>query len=392
MGLSGTMANLMNSHYDLVRYEPQLKKQVIDLQSHLWSPSAALNTSYFEWKYERNPYFDTPLIYLAMCGGNAVGMRGFFGTEWEGGVPIQKFSALYADDLVIAPEHRNRGLIPKIMSAAFKDLAKRKYQYAINLSAGPMTILSSLATGWRNVGSMQPMRQRSWRVAVRSGRNRLVARLPLLSREIGEIMRQWHEKKRRSLADLDADRVRRTLRDVPWIHFEDAPRCAAMAELVERIGGSGRIRHVRNREYFDWRFQNPLSNYRFLFWEKTRLEGYLVLQEYTSAYANKEVLNIVDWEASCVEVQAELLQAAMKLSADRRSIIWSVSLPRPITTTLEKAGFSIERQPQSATQPRNSLLIRAIGEEQLEVDWFFAGERLLDMKNWDLRMLYSTLG
>jgi hypothetical protein len=319
-------------------------------------------------------------------------MRGFFGTEWEGGVPTQKSIALYADDLVIAPEHRNRGLIPKIMTAAFDDLVKHGFQYAFNLSAGPMTILSSLASGWRSVGSMRPMRQRSWRVAIQSGRERLVARLPLLSREISEIVRQYPARRRWSLADINADRFRHRLSDTPWIHVEDAPRCAPMAELVERIGGCGRIRHVRNREYFDWRFQNPLSNYRFLFWEKTHLEGYLVLQEYTSEYADKEVLNIVDWEASNVAIQAELLQAAMKLSANRRCVIWSISLPRSTITVLEKAGFRLEPEPQSATQPRRSLLVRHVRDEELDRDWLFAGERLLDIKTWDLRMLYSTLG
>ena len=41
-----------------------------------------------------------------------------------------------------------------------------------------------------------------------------------------------------------------------------------MAELVERSGDT-RIRHVRDSQYFQWRFQNPLSRYRYLLrnWE-----------------------------------------------------------------------------------------------------------------------------
>lgn len=144
--------------------------------------------------------------------------------------------------------------------------------------------------------------------------------------------------------------------------------------------------------YFDWRFQNPLSRYRFLFWAKTRLEGYLVLQEYTSAHANKEVVNIVDWEATSVAVQTELLQAAMNLTADRRLIIWSVSLPRQTTAVLDEAGFKLERQPQRVAQPRRALLARPIRNEELDGDWLFAGQPLLDMKSWDLRMLYSMHG
>ena len=382
----------MGSTYEIVCYEPALKGQVIELQSHLWSPSVALNKAYFEWKYERNPYVDAPLIYLAMHNGRAVGMRGFFGIQWEGGIPTQRSIALYADDLVIAPAHRNRGLIPRIMAAAFKDLAKRGYQYAFNLSAGPITLLSSLSTGWRSVGSMQPMCQRSWRVALRSSRDRLITRFPTLSRGINGPLHRPSQRRQRSFADRDTEEFRRTDLHSPSILFEPVPRCSAMAELVERIGGCGRIRHVRDREYFEWRFQNPLSQYRFLFCAKTRLEGYLVLQEYTSAYADREVVNIVDWEATSVAVQRELLQAAVSLTADRRLMIWSVSLPRQATAVLDEKGFKLERTPESATQQRRALLVRSIRDEGPDGNWLFAGQPLLDMKSWDLRMLYSMHG
>jgi hypothetical protein len=100
----------MDSNYEIVRYQPGLKRQVIELQTHLWSPNLSLNTRYFEWKYERNPYVKEPLIYLAMHYGKVIGMRGLFGVQWECGVPTQRFTNLYADDMVIAPEHRSRGL------------------------------------------------------------------------------------------------------------------------------------------------------------------------------------------------------------------------------------------------------------------------------------------
>jgi hypothetical protein len=122
------------------------------------------------------------------------------------------------------------------------------------------------------------------------------------------------------------------------------------------------------------------------------LEGYLVLQEYTSEYADKEVVNVVDWEATSVAVQADLLQAAIRLSAERRLIIWSVSLPRPTTAMLEESGFKLERQPASAAQQIPALLVRAIRDDHLDDEWLFAGQKLLEMKSWDLRMLYSMCG
>ena len=70
-----------------------------------------------------------------------------------------------------------------------------------------------------------------------------------------------------------------------------------MAELAERIGYDGRIRHVRDEQYFSWRFQNPLSEYRFLFWDNGRLDGYLVLYRKVYPPGNDELAYIVDWDA-----------------------------------------------------------------------------------------------
>ena len=159
----------MHSNYEIVRYRPELKRQVIELQTHLWSPDLSLNTSYFEWKYERNPYLKEQLIYLAMHDGKAIGMRGFFGVQWECGVPPMRFTSLYADDMVIAPEHRNRGLMSKIMTFAFEDLAANGYEYAFNLSAGLATLRSSLSMGWRSAGWVRPMRLRSWPTVLQGG-------------------------------------------------------------------------------------------------------------------------------------------------------------------------------------------------------------------------------
>src|SRR6185369_15409913 len=106
------------------------------------------------------------------------------------------------------------------------------------------------------------------------------------------------------------------------------PRCADMAELVARIRTDGRIRHVRDSEYFHWRFQNPLSRYWFLFWSEERLDGYLVLQEYTSDRADRIRLNIVDWEGITPAVQSGLLEAAVVFANNRPLWIWAATLPQ----------------------------------------------------------------
>ena len=159
----------MHSNYEIVRYRPELKRQVIELQTHLWSPDLSLNTSYFEWKYERNPYLKEPLIYLAMHDGKAIGMRGFFGVQWECGVPTDAFHQL------VCRRHGNRSRTSQSRShvqdhdIAFEDLAAKGYEYAFNLSAGLVTLRSSLSMGWRSAGWVRPMRRRSWPTVLQGG-------------------------------------------------------------------------------------------------------------------------------------------------------------------------------------------------------------------------------
>jgi hypothetical protein len=54
--------------YEIVKYCPEFKQQVLKLQTHLWSPDVTVNSAYLEWKYERNPYMKTPFIHLVGKG------------------------------------------------------------------------------------------------------------------------------------------------------------------------------------------------------------------------------------------------------------------------------------------------------------------------------------
>src|SRR5438132_4947383 len=125
----------MGAEIEIVRYHPELKSQVLELQTHLWSSDLTLNGAYFDWKYERNPYINRPLLYIALSRGKAVGMRGMFGSKWQIGSCTNTLNGLYVDDLVIAPAYRNKGLIARIMKVALADPATQGYDFVFNLSA-----------------------------------------------------------------------------------------------------------------------------------------------------------------------------------------------------------------------------------------------------------------
>jgi Acetyltransferase (GNAT) domain len=373
--------------YVIVKYGPEFKQQIVKLQTHLWSPDVALNTAYLEWKYERNPYMKTPFIHLALSAGQVVGMRGMYGAKWQIGCPAQTFLAPCAGDLVIAPAHRNRGLVAKIMEAAADDLADSGYPYVFNLSAGLATQLGSLTTGWRSVGPLETAQFRSLRT-----RGREYASHRRFGRRIVHRLLVAFLARKPPFYFLDSNSARGRREASSHVCVEQAPRPEAMAELVERIGSDGRLRQVRDQEYFAWRFRSPLSCYRFFFWGDTKLEGYLVLQ----TYPRGKGVNIVDWEATNIRVRADLLQAAMQWGKFNELTSWTATLPTEVKTLLRNADFSILGKTESLGRaysegaPRPTVLLRAVRPDMSkEADWVMGHRRLLDLDNWDLRMIYS---
>ncbi len=372
---------------EIVRYEPGLRERVVELQRHLWRGDAARNRRYLAWKYERNPYFAEPLMYVAMSGGRAVGMRGMIGSCWEAGPAAERFLVPCAEDFVIAPEERTHGLFARIMRVAMDDLAARGHACAFSLSAGAVTLAGSLAGGWSGVAPMRPavleepgspvLEKLRERLSRTPGLWRLAEAGPLAHGSLG----------RRSFA-----RLARGARARPssGIVVSEAPPVAGMADLVRRLGHDGRLRHVRDEAYLSWRFDNPLQEYRFLSrGEAGRLEGFLVLQR--SRLDASRGVHIVDWESETLDVRARLFRAALAWGRFPRVSVWTTGLPDATRAIVAEAGLVVQ-EPVGLSRPGPWVLVRAIGPGRRTADLSLSDRRLLDPSHWDMRMIYSMSG
>ena len=167
---------------------------------------------------------------------------------------------------------------------------------------------------------------------------------------------------------------------------ETQPRPDAMAQLIQRIGHDGRLRHIRNRSYFDWRFRNPFREYRFLYAGDEELDGYLVLRSEKHA----QTVSIVDLEAISGRVRAGLLKAAVTAGAFRDLAIWTATAD---TETMEQLAALKFKPPDSKLDLGQPFLIRTIDLDPREAEWRLEdGLQLLEAGNWDIRMLYSMHG
>ena len=104
-----------------------------------------------------NPYLERPLIQLGLSDGQVVAMRGMFGSLWQVDDPAIQQVFPCADDFFVAPDHRNRGVAAGVMRASTAEAGRRGFPYALSLSAGPVTFVNSLASGWQSAGSYSPV-------------------------------------------------------------------------------------------------------------------------------------------------------------------------------------------------------------------------------------------
>jgi GNAT superfamily N-acetyltransferase len=380
----------VDAEYELATYRPALKEQLVELQSHWWGPDRDLRTAYFEWKYERNPYLRAPYFVVALYRGEPVGMGGMWGTRWQVGCPPEEFVAATAGDLLVLPAHRKQALASAITRRACADFAEMGYACAISLSTGLPMQLTLLHLGWHSLGPIQSTRRPSERRAAEDALRARLARLPLI----------WRLAQRPVSSAAGHDRVfaaldRHAARTRPAaISLEQAPRPTEMAELIERLDYDGRIRHVRDRAYFDWRFANPLSRYRFLFSGGARLDGYLILQ--APARRGGGTVAIVDWEAADAGARAELLETALRWGRFDDLTAWPSMLPPEAQGLLARDGFRPVALPRSVTEAyrlgvqRRAIFVKSLTLDSSEdADPTPGGRRLYDRSSWDLRMLYN---
>jgi hypothetical protein len=193
----------------------------------------------------------------------------------------------------------------------------------------------------------------------------------------------------RSFATLD-----RVLRGGPaligGVTASAEPRAAAMAGLAGRLARDGRLRAVRSAEYLEWRFRNPLGQYRYFYQGDGELAGYLVLhaRRRQAGMLNPPPVHIVDWEAADDRIREELLQAAIQTSRPRVLQVWSVSCAAATRALLGASGFHSIDPSRGLKYYRPAVLIKSLSAGARGTD-DTAERRLRDPEQWDLRMLYS---
>jgi hypothetical protein len=241
-----------------------------------------------------------------------------------------------------------------------------------------------LATGSQSVGTMIPIARVSTAARRLDETSKLLSRLPALWRFADAVpSRQRSES---VFAQLEPGSH---MRDGDLsMRFADAPECESMARLAAATATDGRIRHVRDASYLDWRFRNPLHEYRFVYgYRAGELVGYLVLQRGRSAYANARRINLADWTVQSASVLRSLLASTIAFSSAPELVTWSATLSSDERQVFAGLGFA-PTDPEDQARGLPCILIRGVeADGRLPA----GSQALLDIRNWDVRMIYTSL-
>lgn len=386
------MCDFAGNDIAFVEYDPCYRDQVIELQKTLWDTDIAHNSAYFAWKHESNPYNESPVLFLGVRKDRVVAMRGFWSTRWRLGAAGRMMTVLQPCDSVVASGLRGQGVGTAIQRVSQQRLADRGYELLLSTSAFPaLAHIYSKNAVYRSVGTYRPMRWQTTPTAV-------LRRVDhLLQRTISGVPGLWRLAERKFVSPLvDKGGLVASVTAFPSgstvgrdgrVRIEDAPRPDEMAALVARPGHDGRMTHVRDRAFFDWRYRNPLARYRFLYREDDGLEGYLVL--HARRFKHPGEVSIVDCEAMSGAVRRELLQAATACAEANTITVWSATLSEPERGDLETAGFRLFNDARGASGYLPQLYLAALTGAAADAGFVRDGWDLSDMASWDLRMIFA---
>lgn len=335
--------------YRIRDYKPTDGNQVGLLLRRLWSHDASQNERYLGWRYERNPYLKSKLA-VAELDGKIAAVRGACGLKWQVGSGTELMPCL--GDTVVAKEHEGKQLVQKLTRQLMSSLANDGVRYVVNQSPGKLVEKISLRTGWRKVG------------------DRRLTRYQKPGEKVSDFQR------------LDANAAQGIVSSDGIVVQEGPPE--GLVDLLAERRNTPPISHNIDSTYIDWRFNNPLCEYRWLCaYEKDELIGFLALARPAIPRA-KPRCRILDVWGTDSSIQAKLLRFVLDRSELSDVLIWWNRFPLQVAQLLLDYGFKA-----SAAEQRNpTMLVKCIGP----VEKFVLNDvNLLDMRNWDARMIHSDI-
>ena len=290
----------------LMRYESDHKEGVLDLLSYHWNGlNAEERKKRFEWRYEKNPYTESPLCFVALDGEKVVGHRGFV---------VQKFRLREKDwlfctpaDSVVHPDYRRQGIFSNLIKFSKKELiSNSNIDLILSLSANKASTEATLKAGYEPVGQREKMHYIS---PFRLLKNRLKSNdleIPI------------------SIENKDFK-----------IEINNELRVKKISSIMDEFKNEDQISNVKDKEFYEWRFSNPLKDYVFGYCtKKDELVGYVALD-----ITSEKIISLLEYGYKDLSYFEELLKTIIKKLPVPIITAYVFTRPKKEKRVLSRCGF-----------------------------------------------------
>jgi len=372
---------------EITRHSDDFEDQIgrmARLKTANWGLDPDVFRSYVKWNYADRPESVRPIVYFASSGGETIAMRAIYETSWRVKGGAGRHQILCSGDLLILEAHRGRGIYRELTGFVMDDLANSGAGYLLSMNPTPRNAAISLSSGWKGLGEIAPMKK-EFRTPGRKALELVRkiaephARKLLTESGVGFIRRMRKPKNSRRISSVGGK-----VAGLPaYVTVDTSPRPAEMAALVEATLPENKLTPLRDERFFRWRYNNPLSDYLFLYYNDGGLKGYLVLQSHVYSMEYGGSRNILELEGSDSRVKTVLLKALLSLVNSGTISIWGSMLDEAGREYLLSEGFGDDSAKGTGGSP-HTVMLRPFGEGNDEVR--FRGLNLLDAKSWDFIM------
>ncbi len=343
---------MKKSEVTIIKYSSGNKEAALELLSHLWTHlSTEDQKQLFEWRYEQNPYSDSPHIYLAITGKEVIAFRAFVMQPFVRSASKRLLTFTPADTIV-HPKHRGKGLFKALNSFFWEEMRDDLKEETIifNLSSNDESTPANLKQGWQTT----------------NGFKRFALKFSLPNFVITKFLA--HRKKEPGLA----------FSKKYIIESGHALRPDAMALCAEKYRNTDTFSHVRDTKYFKWRYALKMNNYMFAYlWQDEELLAYLVIEKRSDT--QYLLLEYISRDSKTLKM---VLNVVMKKHGIPFLRTWVLS--DHDNALLRKCGFipAPVKLWNMLGKKRLPVLVRPIKEHADPHDFFLGHIDTRDINNW----------
>lgn len=349
--------------YEIIHFRADLLDGVLNVLCYHWGDDYERNRAYFQWKYMRNPYTKNPLGIVALHKGKVVGFRGYFVSKYEITGSQKDIIVLGSGDVCVHPDHRLKGLFIATGKMAMDEYASI-YPIFFSFTVSRNSMPGALKSGF------VPLINRA-----------CLNRCNLLG--IMGFMLSANKKK-----DLYQGKIR--FGDFGDIEVSDRPKPEDMhAVISEQKFSDKTIRLVRDKKFFQWRFNNNRNKYVFYYYKQNKkVTGYVVVR----VTANNLRAYIIDYAEQDSTTLEKILAFIIKNKHFNILSIYNYSVTGQMANALKKLKFrtnSVLRMIERKLEGEFPLIVRPVEKNYDETHFIVHGLDIRKIQNWSIKEICS---